>query len=228
MIFLWLHHMLFITLFLCLHFYLDHHNILLVWLLFLKFSWISIWNKCLFIFWASVFQLIFFCCLFIFLFNITEKLTLTYVKIFVYFSEAVFQLSSCCCLFIFCSTSLKSLSWFMLRFLFIFLTTSWNFHCNTHEQYCLLFFSHFTKHSTQITLSFSYYEIFIATYVNNVIYFLSIIFQNFLCRLIYFSDIVKLSLQHAWIMLFIFFFSFFKTFYMNHNVRIWLWWFVWQ
>ena len=121
MIFSWLYHMLFITSFFCLHFCLNHHNIFLVWLLFLKFSWISIQNKCFSISWISVFQLIFFCCLFIFLFNITEKLVLIYIKILVYLSEAVFQLSSYCCLFIFCSTSLKNSSWLISKFLFIFL-----------------------------------------------------------------------------------------------------------
>ena len=148
--------MLFITSFFCLHFCLNYYNIFLVWFLFLKFSWISIQNKCLSISWASVFQLIFFCCLFTLLFNIAEKLVLTHIKILVYLSEAVFQLSSCCCLFIFCLTLLKNSSWFMLRFLFIF-------------------------------------------------------------------DIMKFSLQHTWIMLFIFFLSFFKIFYVNQFIFFILW-----
>ena len=76
------------------------------------------------------------------------------------------------------------LSFFKIFYMnwFIFLIL-WNFHCNTCEQYCLLFFYHF-----------SYCEIFITTHVNNIVYFFSIIFQIFLCKLVYLSNIVKFSL----------------------------------
>ena len=122
----------------------------------------------------------FFCCLFIFLFNIIKKLILIHVKILIYFFKAVFQLNFYYCLFIFCSTSLKNLFWFMSKFLFIFLTALWNFHHNIYEQCCLFFFSHFIKYFMQINLFFSYYEIFIIIYINNVIYFFFFIFQNIL------------------------------------------------
>ena len=62
----------------------------------------------------------------------------------------------------------------------------------------------------------------------NLYFFFFFYSSNFLCKSVYLSHIVKFSLQHMWMMLFIFFLSFYKMFYMNHNVRIWLQWFIWQ
>ena len=95
MIFLWFYHMLFITSFLCLHFYLNHHNIFFVQFLFLKFSWISIQNKCFSSSWITVFLVL---------------------------EQQFFNsfLSVACLLFY--SISLKNLFWFILRFLFLLVT----------------------------------------------------------------------------------------------------------
>ena len=161
--------------------YSSHHffvNIFLVWLLFLKFSWINIWNKCFSIFWASVFQLISFCCLFIFLFNIAEKLILTYVKTLVYFFDNIVKFSlqhTWIILFTFFFSFYKM--FYTDQFIFFIL---WNFHCNTHKQCCLLFFYYFSKLSMQTDLSFWYCETFITTHVNDIVYFFSLILQNIL------------------------------------------------
>ena len=94
-----------------------------------------------------------------FLFNIIEKLILTHVKILVYFFDNIVKFSSqhmWMMLFIFFLLFYKT--FYADQFIFFIL---WNFHHNMHEQCCLFFFSHSSKHFTWITmLKFNYDDLF--------------------------------------------------------------------